>query len=162
MCGTPAYVAPEILTHDSRKYTTKVDLWSLGVLLYVCLCGFPPFSDELGPPNMKEQILTGQYAFYSPYWDDISDVVLDLISNLLVVNPSERYNVELTLSHFWFNQKEPELLLPSEESQFGEDSLQSSSSQPSQMKRLMMRANTQPLTLKEQYVSQLNFASGSN
>lgn len=162
LCGTPAYVAPEILTHDSRKYTTKVDLWSLGVLLYVCLCGFPPFSDELGPPNMKEQILTGQYAFYSPYWDDISDVVLDLISNLLVVNPSERYNVELTLSHFWFNQKEPELLLPSEESQFGEDSLQSSSSQPSQMKRLMMRANTQPLTLKEQYVSQLNFASGSN
>lgn len=163
LCGTPAYVAPEILTHDSRKYTTKVDLWSLGVLLYVCLCGFPPFSDELGPPNMKEQILTGKYAFYSPYWDDISDVVLDLISNLLVVNPGDRYNVEQTLSHFWFNKQEPEILFPSEESQFGEDSLQfSSSSQPSQMKRLMIRANTQPLTLKEQYVSQLNFASGSS
>ncbi|RCK65194.1 DNA damage response protein kinase DUN1 [Candida viswanathii] len=160
LCGTPAYVAPEILTHDSRKYTTKVDLWSLGVLLYVCLCGFPPFSDELGPPNMKEQILTGQYAFYSPYWDDISDVVLDLISNLLVVNPSERFNVEQTLLHFWFNQQDPEITLPSEESQLGDDTLQSSSS-PSQMKRLMMRADTQPMTLKEQHTSQLNFAANS-
>ena len=88
-----------------RKYSTKVDLWSLGVLLYVCLCGFPPFSDELGPPNMKEQILTGQYAFYSPYWDEISDVVLDLISNLLIVDPNERFNVEQTLNHFSLMKK---------------------------------------------------------
>ncbi|EMG47907.1 DUN1 DNA damage response protein kinase DUN1 [Candida maltosa Xu316] len=161
LCGTPAYVAPEILKNDSRKYTTKVDLWSSGVLLYVCLCGFPPFSDELGPPNMREQILQGQYAFYSPYWDEISDVVLDLISNLLVVNPSERFNVEQTLNHFWFNEKEPEKdELPSEDSQFAEDSY-GSSSQPSQLKRLMLRSNTQPMTLKEQYVSSLHVATSS-
>ncbi|RLV93534.1 DNA damage response protein kinase DUN1 [Spathaspora sp. JA1] len=103
LCGTPAYVAPEIL-NNNRHYTTKVDLWSMGVLLYVCLCGFPPFSDELGPPNMKQQILTGKYAFYSPYWDDIDDIVLDLISNLLVVDAGSRFNVKETLNHFWFTE----------------------------------------------------------
>ena len=165
LCGTPAYVAPEILKPNCRKYSTKVDLWSLGVLLYVCLCGFPPFSDELGPPNMKEQILTGQYAFYSPYWDEISDVVLDLISNLLIVDPNERFNVEQTLNHFWFNEKEQDSLDNSEgaeESQIVEESsCFSSSSQPSSMingtKRLMIRSNTQPITLKEQHESQINF-----
>lgn len=101
LCGTPAYVAPEILKYD-RNYSTKVDLWSSGVLLYVCLSGFPPFSDELAPPNMKEQILSGKYAFYSPYFDEVDDVVLDLITKLLKVDPEERFDVEQALNHEWF------------------------------------------------------------
>mgnify|MGYP004714476085 CR=1 FL=1 len=100
LCGTPAYVAPEVLAGD-RKYTTKADIWLLGVLLYVCLCGFPPFCEELGPPAMKEQILTGRYAFYSPYWDHIEDLVLDLILALLAVEPGERYDIDQTLKHQW-------------------------------------------------------------
>ncbi|CAK9441589.1 uncharacterized protein LODBEIA_P54570 [Lodderomyces beijingensis] len=107
LCGTPAYVAPEILRlQDKRNYSTKVDLWSSGVLLYVCLSGFPPFSDELAPPNMKEQILSGKYAFYSPYFDDISDTALDLITNLLKVDPADRFNVDETLNHEWFTEKD--------------------------------------------------------
>jgi serine/threonine-protein kinase Chk2 len=48
LCGTPSYVAPEILAETQRrKYGREVDIWSLGVVLYICLCGFPPFSDEL-------------------------------------------------------------------------------------------------------------------
>lgn len=48
LCGTPSYVAPEILVSgNNRRYTKAVDIWSLGVVLYICLCGFPPFSDEL-------------------------------------------------------------------------------------------------------------------
>ncbi|CAI4058112.1 hypothetical protein N7582_001021 [Saccharomyces uvarum] len=100
LCGTPSYVAPEVLT--KKGYTSKVDLWSAGVILYVCLCGFPPFSDQLGPPSLKEQIMQAKYAFYSPYWDKIDDSVLHLISNLLVLNPDERYNIDEAMNHPWF------------------------------------------------------------
>lgn len=102
LCGTPAYVAPEVLANpQDRKYNRAVDMWSVGVLLYVCLCGFPPFSDDLAPPNMRQQILQGKYAFYSPYWDPIQDVVLDLISRLLVVDPNERLRADQMLIHPW-------------------------------------------------------------
>ncbi|CCH59551.1 hypothetical protein TBLA_0B07330 [Henningerozyma blattae CBS 6284] len=100
LCGTPSYVAPEVLVKNG--YTAKVDIWSSGVLLYVCLCGFPPFSDQLAPPTLKEQILQGKFAFYSPYWDEIDDTVLHLISNLLVVDPTTRFDVNATLNHPWF------------------------------------------------------------
>lgn len=101
LCGTPSYVAPEVL--KKTDYSSKVDMWSAGVLLYVCLCGFPPFSDTLGPPSLKEQIAQGIFAFYSPYWDDIEDSALHLISHLLVVNPADRYSVDETMMHPWFN-----------------------------------------------------------
>ncbi|CAI5759831.1 unnamed protein product [Candida verbasci] len=157
LCGTPAYVAPEILNNQSN-YDKKVDLWSSGVLLYVCLCGFPPFSDELGPPNMKEQILQGKYAFYSPYWDDINDIVLDLISNLLIVDPKERYNVEQTLNHFWFHGNDYESGLSSNDKSDSlkedESQLTVDSSSPN-LKRSLIRSNTQPpTTLKERFESQ--------
>ncbi|EGW31134.1 uncharacterized protein SPAPADRAFT_63052 [Spathaspora passalidarum NRRL Y-27907] len=159
LCGTPAYVAPEILKND-RHYTTKVDLWSTGVLLYVCLCGFPPFSDELGPPTMKEQILSGTYAFYSPYWDDISDIVLDLISNLLVVDANERFSVKQTLNHYWFSESESESeendVVP--ELETSEDRSNSIIEPSSQIKRMSVRSNTQPLTLKEKFTSDMSMS----
>lgn len=141
LCGTPAYVAPEILS-NKRNYSTKVDLWLSGVLLYVCLCGFPPFSDELGPPNMREQILTGKYAFYSPYWDDINDSVLHLISSLLVVNPSERFDVIQTCEHYWFNEQDDSsdrLMINNDES----------------VQRAPVRSNSLPLSLRDKYNSEM-------
>lgn len=102
LCGTPAYVAPEILVNSQqRKYNKSVDMWSVGVLLYVCLCGFPPFSEELGPPSMRQQILEAKFAFYSPYWDDVDDIVLDLISRLLAARPADRITVVQALQHPW-------------------------------------------------------------
>lgn len=103
LCGTPAYVAPEVLK-STRKYSKNIDLWSAGVLLYVCLVGFPPFSDELGPPNMREQILAAKYAFFSPYFDPIDDLALDLITKLLVIDPDQRLNIQEAIGHPWFNQ----------------------------------------------------------
>jgi serine/threonine protein kinase len=78
MCGTPSYVAPEILrSNRNRKYTKAVDIWSLGVVLYICLCGFPPFSDELTGPDfpytLVDQIREAKYSYPSPYWDPITD-----------------------------------------------------------------------------------------
>ncbi|KAG0670581.1 serine/threonine protein kinase [Maudiozyma exigua] len=99
LCGTPSYVAPEVLTKTG--YTSKVDMWSAGVILYVCLCGFPPFSDQLGPPSLKEQILQAKYAFYTPYWDNIDDSILHLISHLLVLDADKRYSVNEVFEHAW-------------------------------------------------------------
>lgn len=166
LCGTPAYVAPEILDslHD-RNYLTKVDLWLAGVLLYVCLCGFPPFSDELAPPVMRQQILEGKYAFYSPYWDDIDDSALDLICSLLVVDAAARFDVKQTLAHYWFGpeaaaEAAPEAALVPAPEPVPEAAPHLPSEPPAAAPplRAPLRANTQPLTLRQVYTSQLNFS----
>lgn len=149
LCGTPAYVAPEILT-NSRKYLTKVDMWLTGVLLYVCLCGFPPFSDELAPPNMKEQILQAKYAFYSPYWDAIGDSVLDLISNLLIVDLDVRFDVDQTMAHPWFN-----------EDWDTQSTIEMSDDISQGELRTYVRSNTQPITLRDRFTSELNLDRSS-
>ncbi|KAI8972293.1 kinase-like domain-containing protein [Pilobolus umbonatus] len=89
-CGTPNYVAPEVLSPSSiRSYNSQCDMWSLGVMLYICLCGYPPFGECEGI-SMKRQILGAIYSFNSPDWDDISDEAKDLISKLLTVDPAKR------------------------------------------------------------------------
>jgi len=106
LCGTPSYVAPEILQPTARRrYTKAVDVWSLGVVLYICLCGFPPFSDELYTPDnpftLPQQILAGRYDFPSPYWDSVADPALDLIDQMLTVDPEKRISIDDCLEHPW-------------------------------------------------------------
>lgn len=97
-CGTPGYVAPEIL--EQRPYGKECDYWSIGVVLYILLCGFPPFYDQ---DNMVlfEKIKHGKYDFPSPVWDQISEEAKDIIRNLLVVDPSRRWNSDQLLRHPW-------------------------------------------------------------
>ncbi|KAG1690851.1 hypothetical protein DVH05_027453 [Phytophthora capsici] len=97
-CGTPGYVAPEIL--EGRPYGAEVDLWSLGVIAYILLCGFPPFYDE-NNAALFQSIKSGVYDYPSPYWDCVSDSAKDLISRLLVVDPKKRFNAQQVLDHPW-------------------------------------------------------------
>ncbi|KAJ1659211.1 serine/threonine protein kinase [Dispira simplex] len=106
LCGTPLYVAPEILApgHE-RAYSKAVDMWSLGVILYICLCGFPPFSDELVPVPMQQQIKNAMYSFPSPRWDKISDEAKHLVSHLLQKSPESRLTVDDALRHPWMQTR---------------------------------------------------------
>lgn len=106
MCGTPSYVAPEILeSGNRRRYTRAVDVWSLGVVLYICLCGFPPFSDELytksNPYSLSQQIRAGRFDYPSPYWDSVGDAALDLIDRMLTVDVDRRITIDECLQHPW-------------------------------------------------------------
>ena len=71
MCGTPGYVAPEVLDPrltGANGYGAEIDVWSIGVVLYIMLCGFPPFYSE-NTMALFRQIRRGDYSFPSPYWD---------------------------------------------------------------------------------------------
>uniref|UniRef100_A0A8C2EPV0 Calcium/calmodulin-dependent protein kinase 1Da n=1 Tax=Cyprinus carpio TaxID=7962 RepID=A0A8C2EPV0_CYPCA len=97
-CGTPGYVAPEVLAQ--KPYSKAVDCWSIGVIAYILLCGYPPFYDE-NDSKLFEQILKADYEFDAPYWDDISDSAKDFISCLMEKDPTKRYTCEQSLRHPW-------------------------------------------------------------
>ncbi|KAL7074323.1 hypothetical protein ACQ4LE_006213 [Meloidogyne hapla] len=99
-CGTPGYVAPEVL--QQKPYGKAVDVWSIGVIAYILLCGYPPFYDE-NDANLFAQIIKGEYEFDSPYWDEISDSAKDFISHLMCCNPDQRYSCEQALAHPWIS-----------------------------------------------------------
>jgi len=108
-CGTPGYVAPEVLT--AQGYDKEVDMWSIGVITYILLCGFPPFYNE-NLPELFEQILKAAYEFPEEYWKDISEDGKDFIRKLLVVDPSKRMTGERALLHPWLAGSAPSKPLP--------------------------------------------------
>ncbi|XP_005485938.3 serine/threonine-protein kinase DCLK3 [Zonotrichia albicollis] len=100
VCGTPTYVAPEILAE--KGYGLEVDMWAAGVILYILLCGFPPFrSQDRDQEELFQIIQLGHYEFLSPYWDNISAAAKDLITRLLIVDPQKRYTARQVLQHPW-------------------------------------------------------------
>jgi len=100
-CGTPYYVAPEVL--NASGYDKEVDLWSVGVITYLLLCGFPPFyGDTL--PAVFEQIMKAEFDFPDPYWTDISVEAKDLIKKLLVVDSKHRLTATQALKHTWIEK----------------------------------------------------------
>ncbi|XP_039267675.2 uncharacterized protein LOC120342771 isoform X1 [Styela clava] len=104
VCGTPTYVAPEILAETG--YGLEVDMWATGVITYILLCGFPPFrSHDRNQEELFEIIQLGEYEFLSPYWDSISDAAKDLIFKLLVVDTKRRYTAEQVLQHPWIKSE---------------------------------------------------------
>ena len=99
--GTPGYVAPEILT-STRSYGKECDLWSLGVVLYIILCGYPPFYHDHGDPRIVfAQIRKCQFQFQRPYWDDVTKEAKDLVTRLLTKDPAKRLTADGVFKHDW-------------------------------------------------------------
>ncbi|XP_030376882.1 ovarian-specific serine/threonine-protein kinase Lok isoform X2 [Scaptodrosophila lebanonensis] len=108
LCGTPLYVAPEVLITGGRgAYTKKVDIWSLGVVLFTCLSGTLPFSDEYGTPA-AEQIKRGKYGFRHPAWQRVSQRAKSLIREMLNVDPERRPSIDAVLQNTWL--RDPQML----------------------------------------------------
>jgi len=102
-CGTPAFVAPEIL--NQRKYGPSVDMWSVGVLAYILLAGYPPF-DHPNQAQLFKQIKRGAFEFHEEYWGTISEGAKNLIRNLLQINPARRYTAQQMLDDPWLASAE--------------------------------------------------------
>lgn len=97
-CGTPGYCAPEIIT--GKKYDKAVDLWSLGVVTFILLGGYPPFYDR-DQKRLLQKIAAGKYEFDPMMWNDISKDAKNLIRGLLQVNPKKRLTTTRVLKHPW-------------------------------------------------------------
>mmetsp|Transcript_34634 Transcript_34634/g.69966 ORF Transcript_34634/g.69966 Transcript_34634/m.69966 type:complete len:781 (-) Transcript_34634:3058-5400(-) len=97
-CGTPTYVAPEVL--KNHPHDMMVDMWSVGIIIYVLLVGYPPFMEE-NQRQLFRKIRMGEYEFYREDWEDISAPAKDLISKLLVVDPNRRITANAALQHEW-------------------------------------------------------------
>lgn len=106
-CYTPYYVAPEVL--GPEKYDRSCDMWSLGVIMYILLCGYPPFYSNHGAaisPGMKKRIRNGQYEFPNPEWGRVSKEAKDLIRGLLKTVPEERLSIEEVMRNKWISDNQ--------------------------------------------------------
>ncbi|XP_065845413.1 MAP kinase-activated protein kinase 2-like [Oscarella lobularis] len=105
-CYTPYYVAPEVL--GPERYDMSCDMWSLGVIMYILLCGFPPFYSNCGAPisaGMKKRIRRGEYDFPNPEWNDVSKEAKDIIRSLLKTDPNDRMKIDEMIAHPWLTGK---------------------------------------------------------
>ncbi|CAD8068352.1 unnamed protein product [Paramecium sonneborni] len=106
--GTPLYMPPEVIEGD---YDEKCDVWSLGVLLYSLLCGFPPFVGQ-SKEKLFQNIRVKDIKFESKVWNTISQEAKDLLSQMLSKDPQQRLSAKQCLDHPWFQTKyNPSLLL---------------------------------------------------
>jgi len=101
--GTPYYVAPQVL---AGKYDQQSDLWSCGVIMYVMLCGYPPFFGETDG-EVLAKVRLGNFSFNAADWKNVSEDAKNLIRMLLKMNPRDRYTAEQALNHEWIKNKAP-------------------------------------------------------
>ncbi|RXG72944.1 MAP kinase-interacting serine/threonine-protein kinase 1 [Armadillidium vulgare] len=127
--GSAEFMAPEVvegfISEDAGPYDKRCDLWSLGVVAYILLCGYPPFCGNCGEdcgwergeacPKCQDllfnSIQNGSYDFPDPEWSRISNEAKDLIAKLLVKDANQRYTAQMVLEHKWIKEGGPATLL---------------------------------------------------
>uniref|UniRef100_A0A4W3GX23 protein kinase C n=1 Tax=Callorhinchus milii TaxID=7868 RepID=A0A4W3GX23_CALMI len=113
--GTPAYLAPEVLRN--KGYNRSLDMWSVGVIVYVSLSGTFPFNED---EDIHDQIQNAAFMYPPNPWKETSHEAIDLINNLLQVKMRKRYSVDKTLSHPWLQDYQAWLDLRELECKFEE------------------------------------------
>lgn len=99
-CGTPSYNAPEIVANEGIEYTPKVDIWSLGCVLFITFSGYPPFSEEYTDMSMESQVMKGRLLFHAQ-WRHITVETQNMIKWMLTVEPSKRPSAVELMSTDW-------------------------------------------------------------
>ncbi|XP_063679276.1 serine/threonine-protein kinase D1-like isoform X14 [Bolinopsis microptera] len=94
MVGTPAYLAPEVISHCN--WDRNIDVWAAGVVMYVTLSGTFPFNED---EDICDQINNASFMYPSNPWKQITTDAVDLLNHMLVVKPHDRFDVHKTLSH---------------------------------------------------------------
>lgn len=94
--GTPYYISPEVL---AGNYDVSCDMWSAGCMLYILLCGYPPFYGD-DNDEILNMVKKGKFDFDGEEWDDVSQDAKDLI-NKLITKPERRLTAEEALQHRW-------------------------------------------------------------
>jgi MAP kinase interacting serine/threonine kinase len=138
--GSAEFMAPEVVdtfVGDALKYDKRCDMWSLGVIVYIMLCGYPPFYGECdrqncgwdqGEPctdcqdNLFHRIQAGEFDFPEEEWGSISMEAKDLICHLLVKNVRQRYTADDVLKHPWISHGAPKTPLLTANNLFRNDS----------------------------------------
>lgn len=100
LCQSSDYVAPEVLR---REYTASCDIWSIGVITYILLCGYPPFYGD-SDTEIFDSVRTGRFDFPSPEWDDISDLAKHFVKYMLQKEAKNRPTAAEAMKHEWITK----------------------------------------------------------
>ena len=101
-CGTPDYVAPEIL--KGLNYDETCDMWSVGVITFIVLVGYPPFYEDK-EEDLFQKIIAGEYEFHAEFWESVSDEGRDFVARCMTVDVEKRITCEDAMHHPWLKQE---------------------------------------------------------